>query len=480
MAYVDLLGGRVEFRILGSLTVVRAGEEVQVTGAKVRTVLAYLLVHARQLVTPAALIEELWRDEPPMSAMNTLQTYISQLRRLLEPRGQPSREPQLLQTLPGGYLLDSQDHQIDSWLFEEIVRESRTALDVDEPNKAVDRLRTGLQLWRGPALADVSGLTAEREASRLEERRQVALEMRVEAELALGCHADLIGELERLVSDHPWREQLAAHLMVALYRCQRQADALAVYRVARDRLVDELGVSPGPMLQQLEQRILRQDPDLELTPRQAVDSLYHDVLVPPHAEPTAVGQTARATRSGRWRRWTVAGLAMLAAGLLAASLSGGPLFWWSDGDQPSTHDEQTPEVFNQFDLAVHPGIGYDLDIPPGRRSDWHATNNPRSPDYSYLDFYRTSPKAPRDQISGVDLTNTNDFNAIHLVAADDQPTICHQLPRQGGGFVALTDLRTGAKVCLHTHDNRWAMISVTRMPENRAAMLFIHVVVLSK
>jgi hypothetical protein len=124
--------------------------------------------------------------------------------------------------------------------------------------------------------------------------------------------------------------------------------------------------------------------------------------------------------------------------------------------------------------ASDPGIGYDLDIPPGQPADWHSTNNPRS-----LDFYRTSPKAPQDQISGVDITNTNKFNVIHLVRADDQPDICHQLPQQGGGFVALSDLRIGSKVCLRTHSDRWAMITVTRMPDSRAALLFIRVTVLT-
>jgi len=120
-------------------------------------------------------------------------------------------------------------------------------------------------------------------------------------------------------------------------------------------------------------------------------------------------------------------------------------------------------VFNEFDLAVDPGVGYDLDIPRGKRPDWHTTNNPRSPDYGYLDFYRTTPKSPDGpQISGVDLTNTNDFNVIHLVGPDDPLTICRLLSQQGGGNVKLADLRVGSKVCLRTHEQRWAMITVTR------------------
>jgi DNA-binding SARP family transcriptional activator len=481
-AYADLLGGHIEFRILGPLVIVRAGQDIQIGGAKARTVLAHLLLHARQLVTPTALIDELWREEPPVSATNTLQTYISHLRRLLEPSRQPGQEPQLLQTLPGGYRLDVQPQQLDSNLFEEAIRESRAALDAQEPNKAADRLRMGLELWHGPALADVQGLTAEREASRLEELRHDALEMRIEADLALGRQAELIGELERLVSQHPWREQLTAHLMVALYRCQRQADALAVYRAARLRLVEELGVSPGPALQQLEERILRQDPDLDLTPTDNVSARRLNVVAPTSAEPPADDRTAADARPRNRRRWVVAAIAAAAsiAGLVAVGQGSAPLAWWSDGRQPPGRDVRSPGVFNEFDLAVDPGVGYDLDIPRGKRPDWHTTNNPRSPDYGYLDFYRTTPKSPDGpQISGVDLTNTNDFNVIHLVGPDDPPTICRLLSQQGGGRVKLADLRVGSKVCLRTHEQRWAMITVTRMPENPAAVLIIHVTVLS-
>jgi hypothetical protein len=138
-------------------------------------------------------------------------------------------------------------------------------------------------------------------------------------------------------------------------------------------------------------------------------------------------------------------------------------------------------VFNEFGLAVHPGTGYDLDIPPGRPADWHATNNVRSPDYDFLDLYRTSERVPEaeNQISGVDLRNTNDFNAIHLVGETDPPSVCTGLPQRGGGNVKMRDLRAGARVCLRTHDGRWAMIVIRRVPADRAALLFVQVTVLS-
>src|SRR5207248_8309554 len=145
---------------------------------------------------------------------------------------------------------------------------------------------------------------------------------------------------------------------------------------------------------------------------------------------------------------------------------------------PSVSRPEAPAIFNEYDLAVSPGIGYDLDIPVGQPSDWHSTNNPRSPDYNYLDLYRTSPKSPRDQLSGVDLNNTNEFNAVHRVNADDPATACRGLPTHGGGNAPLEFLSPGSKVCLRTHDARWAMLTITRMPADRTTVLLLHVTVL--
>jgi DNA-binding SARP family transcriptional activator len=198
----------MQFRVLGPLTVVRTGQQAtQISSARVRSVLAYLLIQAPHPVRSTALIEEVWRDQPPQSAANTLQTYISQVRQLLEPDRLAGQEPLLLRTVPGGYLLNIEPEQVDSWLFEEAVRDGATALTRHEPDKAAQRLREGLDLWRGPAaFADVDGLAAEQEAARLDEQRLLALELRIQADLALGRHAELVGELEQLVEQHPWRE----------------------------------------------------------------------------------------------------------------------------------------------------------------------------------------------------------------------------------------------------------------------------------
>jgi len=420
-------------------------------------VLAYLVANCGQLVAPEALGAQVWPGGPPASAVNTLQTYVSQLRRLLEPDRSPGDRPRVLRTVPGGYVLDLLPDQVDSRRFEEAVRKGRAALEEREHDKAADLLHAALGWWRGPAYGNVPGDNAAREAARLEQCRLVATELRIDADLALGRHAEVVGELEDLVRANPFREEPVAQLMLALYRCRRQADALGVYRAARARLVGELGVEPGPELHEMERRILQQDPELEIGGG------------PPAVSwPAVAPSEPRAARRQPWRWFGALGVLSIAVAV-ALSVSGG------DAPEPPA----AGRVFSEFDVAVRPGIGYDLDVPAGRPSDWHATNNPRSPDYDHLDLYRTSPDAPHDQLSGVDLTNTNAYNAVHAVNRGDQPDVCRGLPRQGGGNVRLAGLSAGAKVCLRTHAGRWALLTVTRMPESRQSVLPLHVTVLN-
>ncbi|UQU62729.1 AfsR/SARP family transcriptional regulator [Couchioplanes caeruleus] len=451
----------MEILVLGPLTVRHGGRDVVVPAAKARAVLACLVVQSGRLVSPEALGAEVWPGGPPATATNTLQTYVSQLRRLLEPERRSGDKPRVLRSVPGGYLLALAPDQLDSRRFEEAVRRARTALEAHEYDKAADLLHAALGWWRGPAYGNVPGDEVAREAARLEECRLAATELRIEADLALGRHAEVVGELERLVAANPWREEPVAQLMLALYRSHRQADALGVYRAARARLVDELGVEPGPALHRLEQRILRQDPGLEL------GGAPPAVPSPPVVQPKTVAQAA-----GRrpWGRIAAVAVPVLAVAAVAAV-----------GVGRGTTPQAAPAggVFSQFEVAVRPGIGYDLDIPAGMPSDWHATNNPRSPDYDHLDLYRTSAAAPHDQISGVDLTNTNAFNAVHAVNRGDPPDVCRGLPRQGGGNVRLAGLSAGAEVCVRTHAGRWALLTVLRMPDSRQAVLPLHVTVLN-
>ena len=228
-------------------------------GRRQRALLALLVLRAGEVVGSDRLMEELWGSEPPDSGAAALQVRVSQLRKTLQ--RDCSRE--LIVTRPPGYVLRIEPESIDARRFERLLAEGRALLADREPERAASTLREGLALWRGPALADLSYETfAQAEIARLEELRIAALEARIEADLALGRQAELVGELEGLAGAYPLRERLRGLQMRALYRAGRQADALAAYREARQLLVDELGIEPGEELRRLEQAILRQDPAL--------------------------------------------------------------------------------------------------------------------------------------------------------------------------------------------------------------------------
>jgi len=216
-----------------------------------RAVLALLLVEAGQVVPAGRLIEELWRGEAPPGAATTLRSYVSRLRALLAPDA-------TLVARGGGYVLPTGQWRLDAVEFERLAEAGRAALAMGEAAAAANRFREALGLWRGRALADVTEVELlALEAARLEELRLVTVEGRIEADLALGMHAEVVGELEQLVAEHPLRERLWRLLVVALYRSERQADALAACRRAREMLAEELGLDPGEELQRLEQQVLR-------------------------------------------------------------------------------------------------------------------------------------------------------------------------------------------------------------------------------
>jgi predicted ATPase/DNA-binding SARP family transcriptional activator len=246
-----------QFGLLGPLTVSIDGEPVSLGGQKRRALLAALLLEANRVVSRDRLIDALWGEEPPDTARNTLQVYVSQLRKLL-PEG-------LLETTAQGYRLGVDPSAIDVFEFIRLSQAGRSALTIGDAAGAAETLREALELWRGAALADLAWEPfAQAEVVRLEELRLAASEDRIDAELALGRHGQLVGELERLVAEHPLRERLRGQLMLALYRSGRQADALAVYQRARRTLVDELGIEPGESLRKLERAILAQDAALNV------------------------------------------------------------------------------------------------------------------------------------------------------------------------------------------------------------------------
>ena len=286
----------IEFRILGSLEVVEGDRPLALGSPKQRALLAVLLLHRGEPVSSDRLIDALWGEQAPASAIKIVQGYVSNLRKVLGDG--------LLVTQGRGYLLRAEPGQADLDRFESLVATGRRALQDGDAAGAAALLREGLALWRGPPLADFEYESfAQSEIAKLEESRLAAVEERIDAELALGEHARLVAELEALVHEHALRERFIGQLMLALYRSGRQADALESYRVARGRLVEELGLEPGRELQELERAILAQDPALEPSARDA------------HRDPVL-------TASRGWRSGVLiaAGGAVLLAAIITAAV----------------------------------------------------------------------------------------------------------------------------------------------------------------
>jgi len=257
----------MEFRILGPLEVRSEGRELSLGGAKQRALLAVLLLHKNEVVSIDRLVDELWGDQPPATAFKVVHVYVSQLRKALRDRGGRGDEERVLVTRAPGYMLCVEPGQLDADRFEGLVDQARQELAAGKARPAAHMLLEALTLWRGPALADFAlDAFAQNEIARLEEARISAVEERIEADLALGRHDELVGELESLVASHPLRERLRGQLMLALYRSGRQAEALAVYQAARHLFIEELGLEPGQALQHLEKAILVQDRSLEPAP----------------------------------------------------------------------------------------------------------------------------------------------------------------------------------------------------------------------
>ncbi|MBV9366273.1 MAG: winged helix-turn-helix domain-containing protein [Solirubrobacterales bacterium] len=244
----------LEVRLLGPLEVEDSSGFLRFEGSKQRRLFAVLALRAPEAVSADELIEALWGERSPPGALQALQKQISRLRQRL------SSHRVSLSHQAAGYSLDVASNVVDCRRFEDLLRGARVALGRDDPHSAVADLQTALALWRGKALADFRfDEFSQGEIARLEELRLEAIEERLAAELATGKDADLIGELRALVTEHPLRERLRGHLMVALYRGGRQAEALETMRAGRQLLVDELGIQPGPELRELERMILAHD-----------------------------------------------------------------------------------------------------------------------------------------------------------------------------------------------------------------------------
>jgi DNA-binding SARP family transcriptional activator len=256
--------------------VIRGQQVLPLGSPKQRALLGLFLVHANEAIPRERLIDELWGDAPPKTVKAVLNVYLSRLRRLLA----DGTGEQLLLTHAAGYVLSVRPEGLDARRFETLLERGRRELARGDAEQASATLHDALALWRGPPLADLAFEPfAQSEIARLEELRLTAIEARVEADLALGRHNSLVAELENLVAAYPYREALRAQLMLALYRSGRQAEALDTYRRARRAFSEELGIEPGPRLQELERAILHHDPSLESPSPEAMRTEEEESIV---------------------------------------------------------------------------------------------------------------------------------------------------------------------------------------------------------
>src|SRR5262249_6410861 len=311
----------VQFRILGPLEVGNGHGRVAVDAPKLRALLGVLLLHPNEVVSGDRLIDELWGERPPATALKLVQTYVSQLRRTLGPETIETRAP--------GYLLPVGEDELDAARFRRLTAEGRRLATAGDRKAACRVFSEALGLWRGRPLADVPFESfARNEVDQLEEERLSSAMDLIECKLALGRHGEVVPELETLTRQYPLRERLRVQLVVALHRSGRQADALALYQDARRTLVEELGLEPGPLLQSLEKQVLT-----------------HDRALDPPPTASAAEARAAALRLGGLRAAAVVGAGGLALTLLLA-------FVITDRGPTSLH--LTPHPLGLIDASPHP------------------------------------------------------------------------------------------------------------------------------
>ncbi|MEV0145355.1 BTAD domain-containing putative transcriptional regulator [Nonomuraea sp. NPDC050733] len=308
--------GGMRFAVLGPVRAWREGEELDLGTPLQRSILGMLLLREGRAVTPAEMIDAVWGDDSPPRALGALRTYVSRLRTVLEPDRPARSRPELLTSVGRGYALRLSDGALDLVRFERGLQEAEAARKTGRPSAAAGALRAALALFEGEPLAGAVGPYAEHQRDRLVECRLSAIETLMDVDLELGRHADVVSELIALTADHPLRERLRAQLMLALYRCGRQGDALAVFTETRHALIDELGIEPGPDLSALHQRILAADPSLAAAaqpvaavgpgpaeePEPREEEPVHELPRPAQLPATVSDFTGRKEISGRLRR----------------------------------------------------------------------------------------------------------------------------------------------------------------------------------
>ncbi len=432
----------MEFRILGPLEVLdNDGCPVEIGGQKQRALLAVLLLRANEVVSLDTLIEELWGETPPSTAAKTLQAHVSRLRRALGDEATPGSG--LLETRGHGYVLRVEPGQLDAETFRSKLEEARSVLAGGDPETAAEALRQALALWRGPALADFAyEQFAQNEIGRLEELRLAALEERIEADLALGRHSMLVPELETLVARHPLRERLLGQLMLALYRSDRQAEALQAYQQGRQALAEELGLEPSQSLQRLERQIL--DQDTAIAPADRIER--------PQFVPAQVWRHPR--------RLVLAGALVVVAAVAAAAVQltrGGETVAAAGAIML---DAQTSKVLDALPLGTAPSS-----IAVGKGAVWVLDADDRTvsqvdPKSRTVQRTFSTASVPTDIAAGsgaIWLANADEASVSRLDAESGEVDATITLPRSRGGlrYGVLPGL-SRQQIAL-THDAVWAI-----------------------
>jgi DNA-binding SARP family transcriptional activator/sugar lactone lactonase YvrE len=405
----------VEIRYLGPFDVVDADESIAVGGGRQRALLAILALSAGEVVPVGRLIDELWPDHPPDSAQNTVQAYVSRLRKAMRP---VKREGEAILFEHGGYRLDVSRDEIDAHRFRGLVEEGERQARAGNAELAASTLRDALALWHGPPLADFAYEPfAQAEITRLNELRLAALESRIDADLECGRHAALVPELEALVNEHPHREGLRRELMLALYRSGRQGEALEVYTDTHARLDADLGIEPTPELRELQHAILSQDPVLDA--------------------PLAVAKDHQVDRDVRRRRWPLAAgfasavvLALVAAAIvLRPSRSAAAVHVVRNS--VAVVDSRTNEIVDDVVVGDYPGP-----VAAGGGSIW--VGNIGDSTVTEIHGDTREPEFPASAQRPVDLAVSED--ALWIANSSDFAT----QPPTGGGTVVRRALDTGA------------------------------------
>jgi DNA-binding SARP family transcriptional activator len=339
----------VEFRILGPLEVVEDGETVALGTLKERLVLGVLLLHANEFVSRERLIDDLWGEAPPPTARKAVNVYISKLRQTL---AREDHDP--IATADGGYRLVVEPDAVDAGRVQLLIASAREHVSRGEVERADGRFREALSLWRGPTLAGLQLESRGRdEVAQLDEVRLAALMDRIDCDLALGHHEDVLGELNVLVLEHPLRERLRAQQMLALYRADRQAEALEAYAGARRTLVDDLGIEPSEALQRLQQAILLHDPALG-TPGGTAAVNGIPSAAPPAQQTSRSEPAAAASRQrfrSRRRQLVFAGFVLIAASAATVAIL-------------STSASATPQIVPNSLVELNPRTGKPVVVQP--------------------------------------------------------------------------------------------------------------------